>query len=156
MSSSATTNNNSSNFEAENAENLEAIEQQFAVAAVEQLETYWNLLESIPGSELTLTSQDEEIFTTFLACFPEFTKEKLNKFSEDEMKTKENKARWRDWSKNFENTIEDYNFGCLLRTDASKPYDQDNTAFSFRLQFYAIEIARNKLGLNDWVCKNSK
>ncbi|KAL6929591.1 hypothetical protein ACO0SA_000994 [Hanseniaspora valbyensis] len=151
----ATNAKESANFDAENAENLEAIEQQFAVAAVEQLDTYWKLLESIPGSELTLTSQDEEIFTTFLACFPEFTKEKLIKFDENELKTKENKARWRDWAKNFENSVEDFNFGCLLRTDSTRPYEQDNTTFSFRLQFYAIEIARNKLGLNDWVNKNA-
>ena len=151
----ATNAKESTNFDAENAENLEAIEQQFAVAAVEQLDTYWKLLESIPGSELTLTSQDEEIFTTFLACFPEFTKEKLIRFDENELKTKENKARWRDWAKNFENSVEDFNFGCLLRTDSTRPYEQDNTTFSFRLQFYAIEIARNKLGLNDWVNKNA-
>lgn len=141
----------SKNFEAENAENLEAIEQQFAVEAVETLETHWELLASIPGSQLKLTSQDDEVFSTFIACFPEFTKEKLMKFDDMDLKNEKDKARWRDWSKNFEDVIYDYNFGCILRKNSSEPYLENNTLFSFRLQFYAIEIARNKLGLNDWV-----
>ncbi|KAL6942424.1 hypothetical protein ACO0QE_003599 [Hanseniaspora vineae] len=141
-------------FDAENADNLEDIEKQFAVVAVEQAETYWNLLNSIPGSKLKLTKFDDEIYNSFIVLFPEYQDvERVKKFTEDELKTKEAKEKWRNWTKLFEEKIADFNFGTLLRTDSTAEYGQDSTIFSFRLQFYAFEIARNRHGLNDWICK---
>lgn len=46
-------------------------------------------------------------------------------------------------------TVADYNFGTLIRSNASEDYTERNTMFITRIQFYAIEIARNRLGLND-------
>lgn len=46
-----------STFNAETAENLEDIEKQFAVVAVEQAETYWNLISKVPGSKLASLDQ---------------------------------------------------------------------------------------------------
>lgn len=37
----------------------------------------------------------------------------------------------------------------MLRPDAKREYDQDNNMFATRTQFYAIEVARNRLGVND-------
>ncbi len=45
----------------------------------------------------------------------------------------------------------DFNFGTLIRTDATDEYTQFNTTFVTRLQFYVYEIARCRRGLNDWV-----
>lgn len=75
----------------------------------------------------------------------------------------------------YKETVKDYNFGSLIRTDAGDEYSEKNTIFSehlsstfplglglclrhlltdallrtaTRIQFYAYEIARNRLGLN--------
>ena len=142
-------------FDADNADNLEDIEKQFAVIAVEQAETYWNLLTKVKGSKLRLTKHDDEIYNTFMEHFPEYKDiERLRKFSEEELKSKTGKERWRKYIALFEKTIEDYNFGTLLRTDADAEYGQHTTIFVVRIQFYAFEIARNRHGLNDWICSN--
>lgn len=140
-------------FDAETADNLEDIEKQFAVKAVMQAETYFSLLEKIPGSKLALTQHDDDIYEQFLEAFPEYkTPESVAEIHEEDMKSKEGKARWREFCEKF-NEIEDYNFGTLLRTKASDEYSQDGTIFVVRIQFYAIEIARNRAGLNDWIKK---
>lgn len=140
-----------STIQAENTENLEDIEKQFAVKAVKQAETYWMLLENIGGSKLKLTNHDDEIFETLLEDFPEFKDPKAAaEISESEMKSVTGKARWRTFCEKFKQ-IDDYNFGTLLRTKASSEYDQEGTMFAVRIQFYAVEIARNRYGLNDWV-----
>ncbi|CCD26664.1 ribosome-associated Tef1p biogenesis chaperone CHP1 NDAI_0I00950 [Naumovozyma dairenensis CBS 421] len=140
-----------STFDAENADNFEDIERQFAVVAVEQAETYWNLITKVPGSKLRLTKFDDEIYETFIEHFPEYKDaERVRKFEEDELKTKEAKEKWRKFCALFEKKIEDFNFGTLLRTDANEEYGQNTTCFVVRIQFYCFEIARNKHKLNDW------
>lgn len=140
-----------STFNAETADNLEDIERQFAVIAVEQAETYWNIISKIPGSKLKLTKIDDDIYNTFIEHFPEYKDvERLKKFTEDELKSKEAKVKWRAFCELFQESVEDYNFGTLLRTDSSEEYGQFTTIFVVRIQFYAFEIARNKHGLNDW------
>ncbi|CAH6722298.1 protein PBDC1 homolog [[Candida] jaroonii] len=137
-------------FDAENADNLEDIEKQFAVKAVMQAETYWGLLTKIPGSKLKLTKYDDDIFEKLLEDFPEFKDpENLKEISEEKMKNKEGKEKWRNFCEKFKE-IEDYNFGTLLRTKNTEEYTQFGTIFVVRIQFYAIEIARNRYGLNDW------
>lgn len=140
-------------FDAETADNLEDIEKQFAVKAVMQAETYFGLLEKIPGSKLKLTKFDDDILTQFLEDFPEYKDPaKVAAVNEEELKSAVGKTRWREFCEKFKD-IEDYNFGTLLRTKANEEYSQDGTIFVVRIQFYAIEIARNRYGLNDWVSK---
>lgn len=140
-------------FDAETADNLEDIEKQFAVKAVMQAETYFGLLEKIPGSKLKLTKFDDAILEQFLEDFPEYKEPgKVAVVDEAEMKSPAGKTRWRAFCEKFKD-IEDYNFGTLLRTKASDEYSQDGTIFVVRIQFYAIEIARNRYGLNDWAAK---
>ncbi|CDK27778.1 unnamed protein product [Kuraishia capsulata CBS 1993] len=140
-----------STFNAEEADNLEDIEKQFAVKAVMQADTYWNLLSKIPGTKLKFTPRDNDIFETLLADFPEFeSPDFVKKINEDEMKSKDGKERWRNFCKKFED-IEDYNFGTLLRVSSDDEYTQEGTIFVLRLQFYAVEICRNRYGLNEWV-----
>ncbi|CAK7901567.1 hypothetical protein CAAN1_11S03488 [[Candida] anglica] len=138
-------------FDADNADNLEDIEKQFAVKAVAQAETYWGLLEKIPGSKLKLTKHDDDIVEQVLEAFPEFKEPKnVALINEGEMKSVSGKAKWRAFCEKF-NEIEDYNFGTLLRSSVSDYYTQEGTIFVVRIQFYAIELLRNKYGLNDWI-----
>ena len=56
--------------------------------------------------------------------FPELDVRIIN---EDELKSMEAKAIWRPFLMKWEKTIRDFNHGTLLRLDASKDYEQDNT-----------------------------
>ena len=77
-------------FDPENPDNLEDIEKQFAVKAVQQMSTYWSLLNAVPPSKLKLTQFDDEIVEEFFKAFPEFNNyENLAVLFEDELKTKE-------------------------------------------------------------------
>ncbi|KAL8886850.1 MAG: hypothetical protein Q9215_005499 [Flavoplaca cf. flavocitrina] len=131
------------------AENFEDMEKQFAVKAVQHMTTYWAILEKMKGSQLRLTKIDDEILEHFKKDFPEFDpKETIN---EDTMKSKEGKERWRNFMMAYEKKIDDYNFGTMLRANPKFEYGEKETIFAMRMQFYAIEIARNRQGLNDWV-----
>ncbi|KAH9474539.1 Protein PBDC1-like protein [Psilocybe cubensis] len=139
-------------FDPNNAQNLMEIEKQFAVKAVEQAQTYWNLLEKVNPKDLKLTKYDDEIFDHLMATFPELNQEpyeKLVKIDEDWMKSKDGKNRWRTFIESYKDKVKDYNFGSLIRTDARDEYGESNTIFVTRIQFYAYEIARNRLGLNE-------
>lgn len=46
---------------------------------------------------------------------------------------------------------EDHNFGTILRTTSNEEFTESNAIFVLRAQAYAIEIARLRNGLNDWV-----
>ncbi|KAF8624687.1 hypothetical protein AX17_007018 [Amanita inopinata Kibby_2008] len=142
----------SGQFDPQKAQNLIEIEKQFAVKAVEQAQTYWNLLEKVPPQELKLTKYDDEIYEHTMKAFPELAEpphDKLTKLDEEWMKSVDGKKRWRDFIQQYEKKIKDYNFGSLIRTDGREEYGETNTIFVTRIQFYAIEISRNRLGLND-------
>ncbi|KAF2486640.1 P-loop containing nucleoside triphosphate hydrolase protein [Neohortaea acidophila] len=122
------------------APNYEEIEKQFAVKVVEHMNTYWAILEKIPGSKLRLTKCDDEILEHFNKEFPDFDlKATIN---EDEMKSKDGKEKWRTFINAYENKIEDYNFGTIIRANPAWEYGEKETIFAVRMQFYAIEIAR--------------
>ncbi|KAI0772741.1 DUF757-domain-containing protein [Trametes elegans] len=139
-------------FDPNNAQNLVEIEKQFAVKAVEHAQTYWNLLEKVNPRDLKLTKIDDEIFEHTKETFPELFENdyaKLVVLDEEWMKSEAGKKRWRDFIQHYEKKVKDYNFGSLIRTDARQEYSETNTIFVTRIQFYAFEIARNRLGLND-------
>jgi len=138
-------------FDPQNAQNLIEIEKQFAVKAVEQAQTYWNLLEKVEPKDLRLTKIDDEIYDDVMATFPELAEAphgKLIRIDEDWMKSADGKKRWRELCERYKDKVKDYNFGSLIRTDAEDEYGERNTIFVTRIQFYAFEIARNRLGLN--------
>ena len=74
------------------------------------------------------------------------------------MKSKEGKERWRTFISAYEEKIEDFNFGTMLRASPAVKYDEQDSIFgvyrglslrfwwliftAVRMQFYAIEIAR--------------
>ncbi|KAI3322781.1 putative polysaccharide biosynthesis protein [Xylariaceae sp. AK1471] len=142
------------NFDAEKADNLEDIEKQFAVKAVQHLETYWAILQKVKGSALRLTKMDDDILEHLKTDFPEF--DPAATINEDELKSKAGKERWRKFMTAYEKKIDDYNFGTMLRTSPKSEYDQDTTIFVPRMQFYAVEIARNRAGLNDWIYEKAQ
>ncbi|KAB8078361.1 DUF757-domain-containing protein [Aspergillus leporis] len=136
-------------FDPETAENFEDMEKQFAVKAVEHLMTYWSILEKVRGSKLRLTRMDDEIYESFMKEFPDF--DPAATLNEDDMKSKAGKEKWRNWMNQYEKTISDFNFGTMLRSNPKFEYEQETTIFAVRMQFYAVEIARNRAGLNDWI-----
>ncbi|RMJ26517.1 DUF757 domain protein [Aspergillus sp. HF37] len=141
-------------FDPEKAENFEDMEKQFAVVAVEHLMTYWSILEKVPGSQLRLTKMDNDIYEDFKNEFPEF--DPAETLDEDRMKSSAGKAKWRNWMNKYEKIIDDYNFGTMIRSNPKFEYDRDTTIFGWRMQFYAIEISRNRAGLNDWIYEKAQ
>ncbi|KAL8919835.1 MAG: hypothetical protein Q9208_006568 [Pyrenodesmia sp. 3 TL-2023] len=138
----------------EQVENFEDMEKQFAVKAVQHMATYWSILEKMKGSQLRLTKIDDEILEHFQKAFPELdVKETID---EEKMKSKEGKERWREFMTAYEKKIDDYNFGTMLRANPNFEYGEKETIFAMRMQFYAIEIARNRQGLNDWVFEQAQ
>ncbi|EPE08521.1 hypothetical protein F503_04108 [Ophiostoma piceae UAMH 11346] len=141
-------------FDAESADNFEDIEKQFAVKAVTHMETYWKILERVRGSALRLTKIDDDIIEHLKKDFPEF--DPAETIDEDAMKSKTGKERWRNFMMAYEKTVEDYNFGTMMRSGPQFEHDQDTVIFVPRMQFYAIEIARNRAGLNDWIYEKAQ
>ncbi|KAL9480388.1 hypothetical protein ACSS6W_005174 [Trichoderma asperelloides] len=156
------------NFDAENAGNMEDVrlmEKQFAVKVVQHMATYWAILEKVKGSSLRLTKIDDEIYEHLKEAFPEF--DPAATIDEDEMKSKTGKERWRAFMMKYEKTVDDFNFGTMVRNNAKAEYEQDTTIFGGdlllsdritvpRMQFYAVEIARNRNGLNDWIYEKAQ
>ncbi|KAL1649825.1 hypothetical protein SLS61_006203 [Didymella pomorum] len=136
-------------LDAEHADNFEDIEKQFAVKVVQHMETYWNILEKVKGSTLRLTKIDDEIYEHFQKDFPDW--DATATINEDDMKSKAGKEKWRNFINVYDKKIEDFNFGAMVRASPKTDYTQEGTIFAVRMQFYAIEIARNRQGLNDWV-----
>ncbi len=119
--------------------------------AIDFAEVHFDLLQSIDSTFLKLTHIDDRIYEAFCNTFPDLNVESLK---EEELKTTEAKAKWRHFCEQFKPLIEDYNFGTLLRLDPKGPYTEENTTFSYRLQFLAIEIVRNRLGVNKYLYLN--
>ncbi|ORY95542.1 putative polysaccharide biosynthesis protein [Syncephalastrum racemosum] len=130
---------------AEDLEQLEDIEKQWAVKAMHHAETYFKLISAIDASKLRLTSIDDEIYEDFEKEFPEIDVKHLN---DEHFKTPTAKEKWRNWINKYEKKVNEFNFGTLIRIDCRDDYTEQNTMFGVRMQFYAIEIARNKKGLN--------
>ncbi|VVT55511.1 uncharacterized protein SAPINGB_P004633 [Magnusiomyces paraingens] len=146
-------------FSAEDAENLEAIEQQFAVKAVAQAEAYWSLLRVRKGSDLRLTPLENEIYDHFVSSFPEYLEEpeRVRNLNETkDLKSPEAKKRWREYLNVYEKKMDEFNFGTLLRLSANDEYTEQNTTFSVRAQFYAIEVFRNRHCMNDWIYEQAQ
>ena len=141
-------------FNAEDAANMEDMEKQFAVKVVQHMTTYWAILEKVKGSALRLTKMDDDIYNHLMETFPDF--DPAATIDEDEMKSKAGKDKWRPFMMSYEKKIDDYNFGTMLRSNPKEEYEQDNTIFVPRIQFYAIEIARNRKGLNDWIYEKAQ
>lgn len=115
-----------------------------------ELKLSLQILCSVDPKYLRLTPIDELIYKAFREEFPKLDVKIIN---EDELKSKESKEKWRPFCEKFKNCVEDYSYGTLLRADASRGYDENNSILVTRIQFYAIELARNWEGVNDSIRK---
>ncbi|XP_075714968.1 protein PBDC1 [Rhinoderma darwinii] len=122
------------------------VEMVWAMKAYQHAEVYFNLISSVDARLLKLTRLDDEIYTTFRSDFPDL---RIDVVDPEDLKSPAAKEKWRPFCMQFEHQVEDFNYGTLLRLDSSKEYTEENTIFSTRIQFFAIEIARNREGCND-------
>lgn len=126
-------------------ENRADVEMEWAVKAYHHAETYFNLVSSVDPKILKLTKCDSDIYTHFRDEFPDV---KVDVIDVDAMKSAEGKEKWRTFCEFYKEKVTDYNMGTLLRTDCTKGYSEENSFLVVRIQFLAIEIARNKEGFN--------
>ncbi|XP_018421712.1 PREDICTED: protein PBDC1 [Nanorana parkeri] len=124
------------------------VEMVWAMKAYQHAEVYFNLISSVEPRHLKLTRMDDVIYTAFRGDFPEL---RIDVLDPEDLKSPAAKEKWRPFCMKFENEVEDFNYGTLVRMDSSREYTEENTIFATRIQFYAIEIARNREGINDVV-----
>ncbi len=93
--------------------------------------TYWSILQKMPGSKLRLTKMDDDIYDDVKATFPDFDPSET--IDEDRMKSKEGKKRWREWMMKYEKSVDDYNFGTMLRSNPKFEYGEKETIFGMSL-----------------------
>lgn len=135
---------------AEEFGNDETLERLWAAKAMEHSDIYFNMLCSVDTRWLQLTPHDDLIYTHFKQDFSDLN---ISYINENEIKNSVNKAKWRLFCEKFKNIVEDYSFGTLMRADTKGDYSEENTMLVPRVQFYAIEIARNRENLNNDVKK---
>ena len=104
---------------------------------------------SVDPRFLQLSPYDDIIYQTFRETFPDL---KIDVIDEEELKSVSAKEKWRGFIEKFDK-LEDFSFGTLLRTKANEEFGPDNSTFVVRIQFLAIEIARNREGANDSIRK---
>ncbi|XP_078284921.1 protein PBDC1 [Rhinoraja longicauda] len=125
--------------------NDENLEMMWAMKAYQHAEIYFNLISSVDARYLRLTKEDDLIYTEFKRQFSEM---RVDVLDPEELKSESAKLAWRPFCMQFETLVEDFNYGTLLRLDSSKDYEEKNTIFATRIQFFAIEITRNREGYN--------
>eukprot|EP01130_Rhizamoeba_saxonica_P002673 TRINITY_DN12433_c0_g1_i1.p1 TRINITY_DN12433_c0_g1~~TRINITY_DN12433_c0_g1_i1.p1 ORF type:complete len:142 (-),score=28.94 TRINITY_DN12433_c0_g1_i1:49-474(-) len=132
---------------ADNYVNHSDVERAWLMKAVKHAEIYERLIKRVDDLQtFNLTPIDDDIYNHFKTLFPNF---RLDQIQENELKSAKNKTRWRNFIESYEDKINDFNFGTLIRLDSSLPFGEENSTLVVRTQFYAIEIARNREGFND-------
>jgi hypothetical protein len=83
----------------------------------------------------------------YLQVFPDL---RVDVLDYDAMKTDAAKSEWRDFFQPYEQRVHQFNFATLLRVNCSdeEGYWEKNTIIVPRIQFLAVEIARNREGHN--------
>jgi len=140
---------------ADNYGNDPRLEQLWAMKAMDHAEVYFNLLCSVDPSRLKLTGSkesDDKIYQHFKETFPDLP---IGNLKEEDIKAEGAKAKWRQFSESYKD-VEDFSLGSLLRLDSTKDYSEENTIIAIKIQFLAIEIARNREHMNDGIRDNFK
>lgn len=122
------------------------LEQLWTMKAVEHMKIHFNLISAIDPKMLRLTPKDDEVYKAFRSTFPELD---IAVIDINSLKSPAAKEVWRPFCNQFQGIIEDFNYATLLRLDCKKDYGDDNTEVVPRIQFLAIEVARNREGFND-------
>nr|XP_060643433.1 protein PBDC1 [Anolis sagrei ordinatus] len=129
------------------------VEAAWAAKAFQHAQVYYNLISSVDPRFLNLTKTDDLIYSEFRKAFPDL---KIDLLDEEDLKSDPAKEKWRPFCMQFDGVVEDFNYGTLLRLDCNKEYTEENTIFATRIQFFAIEIARNREGYNCAVYTRSR
>nr|CAG4651450.1 EOG090X0HAI [Simocephalus serrulatus]SVE94592.1 EOG090X0HAI [Simocephalus serrulatus] len=129
------------------------IEELWAMKAFEHAEIYFNLLSSVDPKVLRLTKLDDQLYKHFRETFPDLN---VASVTEDQLKSAQAKECWRPFCDSYKDNVEDFNYATLIRLDSSKEYSEANSIIVPRVQFLAIELARNKEGHNDLIRSNFK
>ncbi|XP_065649309.1 protein PBDC1 isoform X2 [Hydra vulgaris] len=137
---------------ANNYVNDSSVELLWAMKAHKHAEVYMKLLKAVDSSKVKLTKYDDLIYRMFKKDFSDINVEQLD---EDMFKSKTAKEKWRPFCEDFKGKIESYNFGTLIRKNVHEDYSEDNSFLTTRIQFLAVEIVRNRHGLNSFY-KNVK
>ncbi|XP_021788726.1 protein PBDC1 isoform X3 [Papio anubis] len=117
----------------------------WAMRAMQHAEVYYKLISSVDPQFLKLTKVDDQIYSEFRKNFETL---RIDVLDPEELKSESAKEKWRPFCLKFNGIVEDFNYGTLLRLDCSQGYTEENTIFAPRIQFFAIEIARNREGYN--------
>ena len=117
----------------------------WAEKASRYAEVHMKLLTYVDPASVKLTRFDDYIHRLFLRYFKNVNIEAIN---EHDFKSEHSKTLWRPFCEHFKSVIDEFNFGTLLRKDCKKDYTEDNCFLVTRIQFFAVEIARNRKGLN--------
>uniref|UniRef100_A0A0N4ZX73 Polysacc_synt_4 domain-containing protein n=1 Tax=Parastrongyloides trichosuri TaxID=131310 RepID=A0A0N4ZX73_PARTI len=128
---------------AEDYINDPAIEYAWAMKASERASIHQNLLINCDTKTLKLNKYQDIIYEKFREVFPNLDIEVV---TEEQLKG-DNKKIWHDFCESF-SEVDDYNMGSLMRIDAKTIYSAQNTLIVPRIQFLAIEGARNVEGVN--------
>ncbi|XP_055249589.1 protein PBDC1 [Moschus berezovskii] len=121
------------------------IEMAWAMRAMQHAEIYYKLISSVDPQFLKLTKVDDQIYSEFRENFKNL---RIDILDPEELKSESAKEKWRPFCLKFDGVVEDFNYGTLLRLNCSQGYTEENTIFAPRIQFFAIEIARNREGYN--------
>ena len=109
---------------------------------------------SVDPKEIKRLSQnDDEIYEKFRKDFPDLNVANLEEMKD--LKSTEMKAKWREFCNEFKH-VEDFSFATLIRLNSSQDYEKVNSVIVTKIQFYAIELARNREGHNDQIRHNFK
>ncbi|KAJ7305332.1 hypothetical protein JRQ81_011252 [Phrynocephalus forsythii] len=130
-----------------------SVEMVWAVKAYQHAEVYFNLISSVDPKFLKLTQVDDQIYAEFRKAFQDLA---IDVLDPEDLKSEPAKEKWRPFCMKFDGIVEDFNYGTLLRLDCSQGYTEENTIFATRIQFFAVEIARNREGNNSVVYGRAK
>ena len=123
------------------------VEVLWAMKAYEHAEVYFNILCSVNPAQIPrLSPCDDEIYTAFREKFPDMKIQLLDEMKD--LKSDEMKQKWRTFCDAHKH-VEDFSFATLVRLDSAKEYEESNSVIVTKIQFYAIELARNREGHND-------
>uniref|UniRef100_UPI00398ED262 protein PBDC1 n=1 Tax=Pristiophorus japonicus TaxID=55135 RepID=UPI00398ED262 len=128
------------------------LEMMWAMKAYQHAEIYFNLISSVDPRFLKLTKEDDQIYAEFRNQFSDM---RVDVLDPEQLKSASAKLAWRTFCLQFQTLIEDFNYGTLLRLDCSRDYLEENTIFATRIQFFAVEIARNREGHNTMLYQRS-
>ncbi|XP_026540547.1 protein PBDC1 [Notechis scutatus] len=128
------------------------LEAAWAERAFQHAQVYFHLLSAADPAGLRLTRADDRIYAAFRRSFPDL---RVDLLDVEALKSEPAKEKWRPFCLQFEGAVEDFNLGTLLRLDCRRGYSEENSVLAPRIQFLAIEIARNREGCNGAVYRSA-